>query len=142
MTIISASANCNANPDLACSRILSDAGLKAWWVGGVKILEFDPTWPALGTKMSWRAGGGTFKATIKSDARPLYIEMSVNTPSAESIIRHTFERLPDGGTCYTKSVEPLWRSGIIKFLSPLLIPLLRASVKKEVRNAVRFADMV
>ena len=141
MTIISASANCNAKPELACSRILSDAGLKAWWIGRVQIMELDPMWPAIGTKMNWRAGGGTFKGIVKSDARPLYIELSVDTPSADSIIRHTFEELPNGGTCYTKSVEPKWRSGISSFLSPLLIPILRAAVKKEVKNAVRFADI-
>lgn len=140
MTVISASANCKAKPELACSRILSDAGLKAWWVGNVQITELDPMWPAEGTKMNWRAGGGNFKAQIKTDARPHFVEMSVDTPGADSMIRHTFEALPEGGTCYTKSVEPIWRPGISRFLGPLFIPFLRAAVKKEVKNAVRFAD--
>ena len=141
MTIISASANCKVKPALACSKILSEAGLKAWWIGSVKIKELDPLWPATGTKMTWRAGGGVFKAQIKTDARPHYVEMAVDTPSADSIIRHTFEELPDGSTRYTKSVEPIWRSGISRFLSPLFIPLLRASVRKEVKKASTFADI-
>lgn len=140
MTVISASANCNAKPELACSRILSDVGLKAWWIGSVKITKLDPMWPATGTKMNWKAGGGTFKAVVKTDARPLYIEMSVDTGSADSIIRHTFEELPNGGTCYTKSVEAIWRPGISRFLGPLFMLFLRIAVKKEVKNAVRFAD--
>lgn len=141
MAIISASANCKVKPALACSKILSEAGLKAWWVGTVKITELDPLWPAAGTKMTWNAGGGIFKAQITTDARPVYVEMTVDTPSANSIIRHTFEALADDGTCYTKSVEPIWRSGFSRFLSPLFIPLLRAAVRKEVRKAAKFAEI-
>jgi len=140
MVVISASANCNAKQELACSRIISDAGLKAWWIGNVKIMEMDLLWPELGTNMHWRSGGGSFKAQIKTDARPLYIEMSVDTPSANTTIRHTFEKLPEGGTRYTKLIEPIWRTGISRFLSPLFILLLRMAVKKEVKRAVRFAD--
>jgi hypothetical protein len=141
MTLVSASANCKAKPELACSKILSEAGLKAWWVGSVKIIELDPLWPKAGTIMTWKAGGGLFKAKIITDARPKYVEMFVDTPSADSIIKHTFEVLPDNGTCYTKSVEPKWRSKFTLFLSPLIVSLLRAAVRKEVKMAAKFADI-
>lgn len=140
--IISSYAYCKAQPMLACARILSKEGLEAWWIGRVRVQEMDPNWPAAETKMTWKAGGGVFKARIKTDARPLYVEMAVDTPSADSIIRHTFEERPGGGTRYTKSVMPVWRPGFARFLSPLLILILRAFVKREVRKAARYADIL
>jgi hypothetical protein len=140
MGIISASGKCKASPALTSSRILSEEGLKAWWIGKVSVEEVDPLWPATGSKMRWKAGGGLFKANITKDARPEFIEMLVETPSADSIIRHTFEALPNGGTLYTKSVEPKWRSGFSRIIGLLFLPILRPMVKREVKKAVLYAD--
>lgn len=140
MKPISSSALCSAKPEIACTKILSPEGLQAWWVGKVIIMELDPLWPAIGTSMSWKAGGGIFKAEIKKDARPTSVEMQVRTPSADSIISHTFEVQADGKTLYTKSVEPIWHSGFSKLLSGLFIPILRSMVKKEVIRAAAYAD--
>ena len=141
MSIISASANCLASPAVASSKILSEEGIKEWWIGGLKIIEKDQSWPAEGSKMSWKAGGGIFKAQVKTDARPSYIELKVETPSADSIIKESFEALPEGGTRYTKSVEPIWRSSFARAVGPLFLFLLRWSVKKEVKKAAEFADL-
>lgn len=140
MSIISASANCLAPPYVASSRILSEEGLKYWWIGNIKINTIDPKWPALGSKMSWSSGGGIFKATITKDARPHLIEMLVNTPSVDSTIINIFKELPNGGTSYIKSVEPNFRTRLTRFLGPLFLFMLRKFVKTEVKRAANFAD--
>jgi len=140
MQTVSASQSCKTSPSNASARILSEEGIKAWWIGGVKIVSVDQSWPALGSRMSWKAGGGTFRAEVTTDARPTFVEMHVETPSANSIVRHAFDQQHEGSTLYTKTVEPIWRSGFTRFLSPLLIPLLRASVKAEVKKACAYAS--
>lgn len=140
MSIISASATCSAPPSVACLKILSEEGIKAWWIGKLKIEQIDKTWPALGSKMIWKAGGSLFKAQVKTDSRPSFIELFVETPSANSIIKERFEPLPNGGTRYTKSVEPLFRSKLAKFFGPLFNLILKQFVNREVKKAVTFAD--
>lgn len=140
MSTISSSAICKMNAATACAKIISSDGLKAWWIGKVEIKECDNHWAATGTRMTWKADGGIFKARVIQDARPQYVEMEVSTPGADSIIRHTFEALDDGSTRYTKSVIPKWRSAFAKFISPLLNPLIGFMVSKEVKRAASFAE--
>lgn len=140
MGIISASAKCKASPEIACSKIISQEGIKAWWIGKIVIVEVDPSWPAFSSNMKWKAGGGVFDAHITQDARPKFIEMQVVTPGAVSTIRHSFEELQGGGTNYTKTIDPKWRNGFSRILWPLFLLFLRSMVKKEVKKAALFAD--
>jgi hypothetical protein len=137
---VSSSADCAATPPAACSRILSAEGLAAWWIGHVKITNQDASWPAAGSKMSWKAGGGNFDAQIIEDARPKRVVMKVVTPSADSTITHSFELLPTGGTRYSKTVTGHFRSAASRFFAPLMMRMLKFFVKKEVSKAAAFAD--
>ena len=141
MSIVSSSANCLVPPSVACSKIMSDAGIKAWWIGNIHIKKVDSSWPSVGTQMIWNAGGGTFSGQITKDQRPASIEMRVSTPSADSIIIHSFEPLSNGGTRYTKSVEPIFRTRISRFFGPLFTFVLRKFVMNEVKRAAAFADL-
>jgi hypothetical protein len=137
------SADCKAQAAVACSHILSAQGLQAWWIGSVKVAEQDATWPAAGSKMIWKAGGGTFKARIIEDARPERVVMEVITPSAETKISHSFVALPGGGTRYSKRVyEPRFPSATSRFFSPLIMWMLQFFVKREVKKAAAYADSV
>jgi len=141
MSIVSSSANCLAPPTVACAKIMSTEGLKYWWIGNLKIQEIDPTWPAIGSSMKWSAGGGIFKATVTKDVRPHLVELLVNTPSVDSTIINIFKELPNGGTSYTKSVEPNFRTTITRFFSPMFLFILSKFVKTEVKRAAKFADL-
>ena len=136
----SSSADCKVSSAAACARILSAEGLSAWWIGGVKITEQDSSWPAAGSKMSWKAGGGNFEAVVTEDARPARIVMKVITPSADSIITHSFDSLSNGGARYTKTVEGHFRTPVTRFFSPLMMWMLGKFVRKEVARAVKYAD--
>lgn len=144
MKQISKSANCKTSPEVTCARILSEEGLMAWWVGKIKIVDKDISWPALNSKMSWSVmGNSIFKARVVKDNRPSELIMEVETPSADSLITHTFDLLPDGGTRYTKTVEPKPRSKIMgQIIIPLLLFMLHFMVKKEVERAAAYADSV
>lgn len=134
------SARCMVTPEIACSRILSAKGLKAWWIGSLRILNMDHEWPALHSKMSWRAGGGTFSAQITEDSRPQRVVMKVVTPSADSIITHDFEKTPEGGTIYSKTVEGFFRTPLSRFFARPMIWMLQKFVAKEVIKAAAFAE--
>lgn len=141
MKPITSSAECKASPDVACERILSEAGLHAWWIGKVNVTLRDPGWPALNTRMTWRMRKKwVFAARITEDSRPHRVVMEVITPSADSTVTNTFEALPAGGTRYTKTVVPKPRSFFGRLMLPLFGSIIRASVKKEVTRAVKFAD--
>lgn len=141
MNPVSASANCMAPPSVASDKILSEEGLKFWWIGNLKVTSIDANWPALGSNMVWDAGGGTFSAQVTKDNRPYSSELKVSTPSADSIIVNSFEVLPNGGTRYTKSVEPIFRTRMTRFFGPLFVFILRKFVNTEVKRAAAFADL-
>lgn len=84
---------------------------------------------------------GLFSARITEDGRPSRVVMEVVTPSADSRIIHAFDALPGEGTRYTKTVEPRGRSGMSRFMMPLLAFMIRGFVKKEVKRAAAFADL-
>lgn len=139
--IVSASADCGATVAIACEKILSPEGLQAWWIGGKpKILDCDAAWPSLGTTLRWRAGGGSFSAQVTEDSRPERVVAEVKTPTANSVITHSFDPLPDGGTRYTKRVEPILRSRLSRALHRPLVAALRWFVPREVARAAAFAD--
>ena len=144
MKQITKSANCKASPEVACSRILSEEGLMTWWIGKIKIVEKDNSWPALNSKMSWSVmGNSIFIARVVKDGRPSQVIMEVETPSADSLITHSFDSMSDGGTRYSKNVEPKPRSKIMGLIIiPLLLVMLHFMVKKEVQRAVAYADSV
>ncbi len=140
MKTVSSSADCKATPEVACSRILSEQGMHAWWIGKVKVVDYDAAWPALNTRMSWRAGGGLFVATICEDSRPKKVVMSAVTPAADSKITHSFDSIAGGGTRYSKTVEVRARTRMFRLIIPLFMLMIGTLVKKEVRRAAVFAD--
>ncbi len=141
MKAISKSANCKSSPDVAFARIISEEGLIASWVGKIKIVEKDGSWPSLNSRMSFSTMGGLmFKAQVVDDQRPSKLVMKVETPSADSVITHEFASLPEGGTRYTKTVEPIPRSGTMGIAMILLKFMLNILMKKEVKRSAAFAD--
>lgn len=136
---VSASALCNASKAVACERILSEDGLKAWWFGNIRILHRDPTWPEQGTSMSWTSGGGTFKAEVSENNSPDSVVMKVKTPSAVSTITHVFKTVGEQ-TEYTKIIEAESLGFWGAVFKPLQLTMLRSWVKKEVARAAAFAN--
>lgn len=130
-----ASALARAPPAKAAARILSPAGLERWWIGGVGVEQVDADWPAVGSHLRFRAGG-VFDAEVTENALPHRLVMRVETPSGPSVVTHTFDATPDGGTRYTKVVE----TDPEGLLARLFDKLLTSFVKREVKRAVADAD--
>lgn len=131
-----ASAVARAPPATAAARILSPAGLQAWWLGKMIVESIDADRPAIGSRMRWRAGGASFEAEVTESALPKRLVLAVRTPSATSFVTQTFEDSAEGGTRYEKIVdtEP---TGV---MGRLFDPLIGGFVKREVKRAVAFAD--
>lgn len=140
MKPISSSATCSVAPEVAFNKILSKEGFLAWWIGKVTIEHIDPHWPAHGSTMHWKAGGGIFKAEVIANNKPVKLEMIVRTPTANSTIIHAFEQMSDGKTQYTKTVIPQWRSLPGKIFGIMFVPILRNLVAKEVVKGASFAE--
>jgi hypothetical protein len=136
-----ASADTSAPRDRASALILSADGLQKWWIGAVRDVKADPSWPAVGAQMSWVAAGGgytaTFEARVTENRLPELLRQEVKTPSGESVITHRFESLPSGGTRYEKTVEPRYKSWGARIM---LGAMLWWFVRLEVRRAARAAN--
>ena len=130
----SGSAITRAPPAKAAARILSPAGLEAWWIGRVRIESVDADWPSVGSRMRWRAGGA-FEAEVVENALPARLVTKVVTPSGRGTITHTFTPTPEG-TRYEKTVDSV-PEGIV---ARLFFPLLGVFVRREVKRAAADAD--
>lgn len=136
-----ASAETVAPPAAAAQAIMDIANLPRWF-RGARVLEFDEDWPSRGSRMEWTVGGGRwgrFAARVVEDRRPDEVVLEVETPSGRSTVVHRFEASPDGGTRYTKSVEPATKGGLWRLLMPLLLP---RTVRNEVERAAELADEI
>jgi len=127
-----------APPRLAGDIALSPDGIRRTLTGGARGLQADAAWPAIGSHMSWRAGG-RFKATVVENALPDRIVMEVATPAGRSRMTHTFVAAPDGMTHITTSldVEP---EGVMRAIAPAWRFVLERIVEREARMAAKIAD--
>lgn len=135
----SASAVTRAPPAKAAGRILSPAGMESWWIGKLTIGSVDADWPSVGSRMRWRAGGGTFEAEVSEQALPHKLVMRVRTPSGESTITHTFEATPEGGTRYEKVVDARPNGLFGKLFDPMLASFVKREVKRAAEDATERA---
>jgi uncharacterized protein YndB with AHSA1/START domain len=137
-----ASAEVAARPD-DVARVVLDPQLLSKWFYSVKRVEADADWPRVGTTMTFHVGPrgkSLFVGRMLEDRRPDEIVMGVKTPSGGSRITHRFEPLDGGTRCrLTKTVEPQY-AGFNRYLSWLLNPMIRMSMRAEVRKVARLAE--
>jgi hypothetical protein len=133
---ISASREVTSSPEQASSTILAPGTLPKYFAG-VREVDAEPAWPALGSSMTWKAGPGgrlVFTARVLENRLPGSIRLAVRTPSADSLITQRFEKLGEGRTRYEKVCEVRHR-GFNKVIGPILTMVIQRSLDREVERA-------
>jgi hypothetical protein len=127
-------------PERASLVIVAPATLPRFFAG-VRNVEADPSWPEVGSSMTWRIGPGgsmTFRARVVDNDLPRSLRMHVVTPSSDSVITQRFEA-DGGGTRYEKRVELHYRGFLNQLLGPLLTLVIARSLPGEVARAAAAA---
>ena len=103
---------------------------------GARVLSVEPSWPATGTKLTFKVMGATVEARVSENRLPEALTLVIQSSAATTTVHHRFERLPGGGTRLEKTLE--MADG---FFNRVMMSLfLRRQLRGEVERGMKVAD--
>lgn len=129
-------ANTRATPERA-AQVLFDPETLPLQSPGARVLSVEPSWPATGTKLTFKVMvGATVEARVSENRLPEALTLIIQSSAATTTVHHRFERLPDGGTRLEKTIE--MADG---FFNRVMMSLfLRRQLRGEVERGMKVAD--
>lgn len=128
-------ANTRATPERT-AQVLFDPETLPLQSPGARVLSVEPSWPATGSKMTFKVMGATVEARVSENRLPEALTLVIQSSAASTTVHHRFVRLPDGGTRLEKTIT--MSDG---FLNRMMMALfLRRQLRGEVERGVKLAN--
>lgn len=128
-------ANTRATPECT-AQVLFDPETLPRQSPGARVLSVEPSWPAQGSKMTFKVMGATVEARVSENRLPEALTLVIQSSAATTTVHHRFVRLPEGGTRLEKTIE--MGDGLLNRVMMALV--LRRQLRGEVERGVKVAD--